>query len=406
MSELIKAAIVADPGAGKNQAVEDDAMLFSMETTAPLVVLPRVGDFRDVLKVIDARERSLQNIKTFLASMMFIRGNARVLPLSVLRRGRAKLARLLARYRVHSTNVIELINLWRGRYGAVPLESLQVDENPPPTATASNASRPRTVQGQPVQGLVAGKSPSFVMCDVVATAAVNGGAPPKPRTKKVRRPVAVEPFMWMGTNYVLKMRSDLHFTPLPTVTDPLLLNWFHYDAPLSDRRMSLRSPPDGGADQVWAEQEWWFDAERLHPTSDLARMRAAHEAMMNEALYHGLEIESPPDTTVVERAGNDAGREMEVLLYGGAGGFRAKLERDTQASSAAIRIQCLYGSFALLRRIKRCARPDMHAGAGAGARRVASRVARQAPRWAPLRPPSPPLHPPAPSEHGVATRRG
>ena len=60
----------------------------------PFVALPNLSNFRDVLTVIDARERTLQNIKTFLASMMFIRGNARSLPPDVLRLGRGKLARL------------------------------------------------------------------------------------------------------------------------------------------------------------------------------------------------------------------------------------------------------------------------------------------------------------------------
>ena len=78
------------------------------------------------------------------------------------------------------------------------------------------------------------------------------------------------------------------------------------------------------------------------------------QVILDEATSHGVaDVHAPPDSSPLERPANDVGREMEVLLYGGAGGFATKLSRSRQAESAAVRIQCLYGSFAMLRRVKR-----------------------------------------------------
>ena len=73
------------------------------------VPLPTVTDYRELFSVIDARERAVAAVKAYLASMGFIRGSARALPPEVLRKGRAKLARLLATLRVHTTQVVELV---------------------------------------------------------------------------------------------------------------------------------------------------------------------------------------------------------------------------------------------------------------------------------------------------------
>jgi hypothetical protein len=140
--------------------------VFSLEMAAPLVSVPYLTDFRDVLKVIDARERVLQNIRTFLASMGFIRGSARSLPLPVLRRGRAKLAWLLARLRVHSTTVVELIQLWRKRIGA-PL---------PPPSPRLLTSRQSISAGSSGDSPAVAKSKQLAKAE--AAAAVDHGAPP------------------------------------------------------------------------------------------------------------------------------------------------------------------------------------------------------------------------------------
>ena len=76
------------------------------------VPLPTVTDYRELFSVIDARERAVAAVKAYLASMGFIRGSARALPPEVLRKGRAKLARLLATLRVHTTQVVELVELY------------------------------------------------------------------------------------------------------------------------------------------------------------------------------------------------------------------------------------------------------------------------------------------------------
>ena len=104
-----------------------------------------------------------------------------------------------------------------------------------------------------------------------------------------------------------------------------------------------------------APQEWWFDTERLHYTRDLGRMRAAQNVLLEEAAAHGVlpDKRELVDASVLDRPTNDVGREMEVLLYGRGGGFAAKVERNAEMDECAVRIQCLYGSFALQRRIKR-----------------------------------------------------
>ena len=378
--------------------------VFLVETAAPLVGLPHLVDFRDVLKVIDARERVLQNIKTFLASMMFIRGNARSLPPAVLRRGRAKLAWLLARQRVHATNVVELVQLWRMRFGApLPAPPLTAGAasaangrvSPPPAVPGSGrvspAHSPRpasreleeltklTKLAELEDGAAAAlnfeerrqrsrrssktaspapemKSKGLVSAEAAAAAA--GAEPPKPRVAKARRPEPAEPFLWMGCNYLLKMRSDLRAAPLPMGSDPLLLTWFHYESTSNEtmtREEALRRPPVGGADASWAEQEWWFDAERLHAPNDLQRMREAHDVILAEATTHGLDVSEGSKEgalATLERAGNDTGREMEVLLYGFHGGYHNKLYRHQDATVSAIKIQSLYNAFSFARRVK------------------------------------------------------
>lgn len=236
-----------------------DLQVFVEDAHFGKVAVPVLSDFRDVLKVIDARERSLQNIKTFLASMCFIRGNSRSLPTGVLRRGRAKLARLLARHRAHSTLVVELIVKWRQR-NAEPLAAVQpadeltaagsltgvVLENPltargtqaralPTRARASSHAlpcpfshpRPRTLrhpQGSPVLN----RAMTSTMASAIATAAERA-PPPAPPLRQFVAPATAEPFLWMGLNYLVKMAHDMKYSPLPIGSDPLLLSWFHYD---------------------------------------------------------------------------------------------------------------------------------------------------------------------------------
>lgn len=119
-------------------------------------------------------------------------------------------------------------------------------------------------------------------------------------------PSPSEPFLWMGWNYLLKMCHDLPFAPLPMASDPMVLHWFRYPS-----RDGLTSPPLRG----W-EEEWWFDAERLHSRTDLTRMRQAEVEILQEARRYP-EARRPP--SLEERLGGGRGessREMEVLLYG------------------------------------------------------------------------------------------
>jgi hypothetical protein len=73
-----------------------------------------------------------------------------------------------------------------------------------------------------------GRAVSSTMASAMAIARKTG-PPPAPKQRVVyEREHEDEPFMWMGVNYILKMRSDMKYAPLPTFADPLLLSWFHH----------------------------------------------------------------------------------------------------------------------------------------------------------------------------------
>ena len=418
--------------AGRAAGVSEEGLL-------GYVIVPHLDSYRDVLKVLDARERSLQTIKTYLASMCFIRGSiasnalvgsARDPRMAVLRRGRAKLARLLARYRAHTTLVVELIQKWRQRYG-IPLGGAPAEEEEAPaTALVSNimfktdAPKPPPLQversgsfgaaGQPqsptTKILGPSRSPqkrhrqqerknfqrkpatvSSAMASAMAVAATSDSVPTAPRLVPKTEVTATEPFMWMGVNYLIKITQDMKYAPLPIESDPLLMSWFHYDQDEPTRREAFFKPlqnawfldPEKSAkrsdsDRIFAEQEWWFDPERLHTPEDIARMRAAEKVVLDEVTFiYGREGQRAAAKAAENGGGgggdpaagkpqwakvnhqvlnpphNDIGREMEVLLYSGAGGFSIKINSMETLVSKTVQIQCLYGSFALIMRVKR-----------------------------------------------------
>ncbi len=145
--------------------------------------------------------------------MCFIRGNSRSLPTGVLRRGRAKLARLLARHRAHSTLVVELITRWRERN--TPLLALtEDDEDDDDTAIPDEISRLTLTRTQEHQQHERTRAVSSTMASAMAIAA-KSGPPPAPRLMRRAEPSRMEPFLWMGVNYLLKMCNDMKYAPLP-----------------------------------------------------------------------------------------------------------------------------------------------------------------------------------------------
>ena len=137
-------------------------MLGVLSASESLWDLPDLHDFRQIFEVIEARERTVQSIKCFLSSMGYIRGAHYALPVEGLRRGRAKLARLLGRLRMYSTSVVELIVLWRNHN-----EGAQIDR----------------ALGDPDLG---------TRCS----------------TRQAARRAA-QPFFWLGWNYLLKIQASL-----------------------------------------------------------------------------------------------------------------------------------------------------------------------------------------------------
>ena len=192
-----------------------------------------------------------------------------------------------------------------------------------------------------------------------------------------------EIFLWQGHNYLLKLGTDLAFLPLPILNDPLLLTWWHYEAPDYDRDDALVQPPyslhlqsmfeemigrgeflDATKRHVMAdaamraEGDWWFDADRLHSDADKSRMAAATTAILREASHF-----PPPKATrmpLTDHAPmpeslplNDLGREMEVLLYGHSGAFVEKLFAMRVYNKSATTLQCMIKLRAMKGRVSR-----------------------------------------------------
>ena len=103
-------------------------------------------------------------------------------------------------------------------------------------------------------------------------------------------------------------------------------------------------------DRVFAEQEWWFDAERLHTDDDVERMKEATRVVLDEVTIingrHGRRDATAPEPAaaadapavenddkstsapmmikiqrdILTKPGNDIGREMEVRVCAWGGG--------------------------------------------------------------------------------------
>jgi hypothetical protein len=284
----------------------------------------------------------------------YIRGSSRALGAEGLRRLRSKLARLIGRLRVHTTVVVELIQMWRRRNDASK-----------PTEEADASVKP-SAAGAPEQPAAPG--------------------PPPPARVALSREADGEVFYWLGWNYLLKMGTDLAHLPIPSYTDPLLLNWWHYEAPDVERDEALKAAPyslgleakfdaklqaDGGLQSpeeqarqanmreaaVSAEAEWWYDAARLHNADDLDRMTLAQRAILAESSRHSppsklrvpLDEQAPPEPMPL----SDLGRELEVILYGGLGGFAAKLKSMRVLANSSRVLQCMMRLNFFKRRVAR-----------------------------------------------------
>ncbi|KAL1530867.1 hypothetical protein AB1Y20_001761 [Prymnesium parvum] len=331
----------AAAAAGGGVVARTDSMVLVHELLAPAILVPLLTSYADLYAVIDARERAVQAMKGFIASLRYIRGNARRLPTEQLRHSRAKLARLLGRLRAHSTNVVELLLLWRRRREEKEEEGEGGEPQEEPQEGAKSDTPPTYSRESTLLGM------------------------------RTSRPVApAEPFFWMGWNYLLKMSQDMRFAPLPVGSDPLLLYWFHYESPRHEaREVALRTPPDPSR-----EAEWWFDAERLHTAADIARMRAAQQArrvcvLCGRGVRKGRlcegegeildevqrypQLPQPPSTEEqLRRPQSDVAREAQMLLYG-EGGYAEKVGHFQRQQQAVLSIQSMARLRFLRRRLSR-----------------------------------------------------
>ena len=261
-----------------SSGAEEEAAL--LELSLPLVSIPRLAGYSEIFAVIEARERSVQSLRGFLASMGYIRGNARALPADGLRRSRSKLARMLARIRAHTTVAVEMITEWQREQVAGASD----DESQPPTSLAPATDPPEdSGASKAVNGADAAVEAADANADGVKAAGANAdgvkaagvkvtdaadgvkaagvkAAGAKAASVKAAESAAVRvsghvirlelarlqsapTFYWLGWNYLLKMATDLAFLPIPIENDPLLLVWWRYNAPDVVRDMSLRMPP-------------------------------------------------------------------------------------------------------------------------------------------------------------------
>ena len=324
--------------------------VLARELLAPKVIVPHLTNYRDIFAVIDARERSIQAIKGFAASLSYIRGNARAPPPEQLRRLRAKLARLLARLRTHTTNTVELICAWRIRNSAIAIaeqDAAAQDDSCAPSHSADAVCGSALASGAAAQPGPGGEFDLVERVDVLDNGVemIEGAAGIWSRSglsrgglplglNVHRTPPAAEPFYWLGWNYLVKITLDLGFAPMPVGSDPLLVNWFHYTSQC-DRVEGLLSPPEGGAD---FETEWWFDVDRLHTVEDTARMRRAQQEILDEVSRQPT-LKADAEKSWVEgamgNAGlNEVGHELELLLYAYQGGVYDKLNRYREQALA------------------------------------------------------------------------
>ena len=123
-----------EPTASQIRAVaSSDAIMAELEL--PIQPVPRLSgsEYTVVYTVIEAREREVQLLFSFLSSSQYLRGTVadfRPMPQEALRLARGKLARILARLRGHTTVAVELIRRWQDSQRATRLLS-SPHEHPP-----------------------------------------------------------------------------------------------------------------------------------------------------------------------------------------------------------------------------------------------------------------------------------
>lgn len=176
----------------------------SLELGVPQMVIPTLRGFDEIFKVIEARERTVQTLRGFLASLGYIRGNARLLPVESQRRARGKLARLLARVRTLTTITVELIQMWRCTIVKAK------DDGVVSSYAATHLSEDEKLVGC-VTDFVA------THAELRATSTARNAATYKLATTMGHKAAgtALPTFYWMGFNYLLKMATDLAFLPIP-----------------------------------------------------------------------------------------------------------------------------------------------------------------------------------------------
>ena len=225
--------------------------------------------------------------------MGFIRGSARALPPEVLQGAREARA-LLATLRVHTTQVVD-------------------------SSSSARARRP------PADDLVAA-----------------GGARARAPTSPSYGSGGTTCSCLVDTNCAAVLRLR-----------PLITSWFHFVPVLECGAPEVPPPPRSADDASTSEGimlvefataeelegEWWFDPARLHTADELRRMRAAEVVLLRTAKAAGVDLAT--DAAVLSRASNDVGREMEVLLYGVAGGFDRKIQTHTLEKNCAVLLQCM-----------------------------------------------------------------
>ena len=163
----------------------------------------------------------------------FIRGSARTLSISGLRRARAKLSRILARLRAHTTVAVEMIDSWQQQQRQQQQRQQQQLQSQPERFQRNLVTGQSTaLQGDlSVNNVDIAKSELAVSPATHLETSTTESAVPLTSAHEGHAMHALDrggdaTFLWLGWDYLLKMATDLAFLPLPIDEDPLLLRWW------------------------------------------------------------------------------------------------------------------------------------------------------------------------------------
>jgi hypothetical protein len=280
---------------------------------------PRVACARAAVDATQRRETALRALCAFADALPPPRALSAHVAHPLRSRLRVKFGRLLAALRVATADAVEALREADERLGPHSNADIAAAEQQP----AVSRSRPTS----------AGKPRS--------AAPLAWPAPPPPMPEAGFESHA-RAFAEYRLGYARKLGEDTLWLPCPVETDPLLLRWF--------TRLTLELELAGFAPDLCAESS--------HPAEELARLRRTAvrwaDARAQRARAEAAAGRRPPTAPAAAAAEPHVGaskrsQRVEVLLYGGLGGYAARLAQlggRSQHKAATAIAACVRGMLA------------------------------------------------------------